>query len=639
MPTETIAGRLVDENGSPLADLVVAAYGLALYARPLANTTTTQNGDFTLTYNRGIADGVYVNVFDGVKRVLYESPLYDDINDPVTGLPATITLNRADVTGWLVTLSTGAPQKLSTTNLVTPIIDNAEAWRALTQTVQEAQGSLRFLIHYFDVERIIVQFDPPYEPLPGKLVPIGFVGTPATGHRLEDEILLANRAPRNVWVWIVINDFPLPLADTAGAVEDYFKKQNDQDPHTVKVARFKVPQVTPMHAKIVVAGQAGGRYKALIPASGLIQEYFDGQAHVIYDPRRGEFNYTNVIEVPVHDVSVSIGGPAVNDLDETIRLYWDDLNPASPMPPIPASSPAGTDPVQIVRTIPANRFTSIPTKGETGILEAYQRAFSEADSYIYIETQYLVESAIGDSLFLALKRKSNLQLIVALNNNVDVPRYLSWQTSLLQKLQRALETIGAGDRLGIFTLWTHEQLSDGGPAKDYMVRNYIHSKSAIVDDNWATIGSANLEGTGLNRAQHIGAFPPFLFNISRGTEVNAVIYNGVGGQPASQTPNQLRRMLWAEHLGFKDGAGNINPTAPELMTKPAAGWLDLWRTRAAERVAALKAAPPTLHPARILPWVAEKDPTDYLDTLGIDTKTIEVLEKVPQFKLSTGQWK
>jgi len=178
MPTETITGRLVDENGSPLADLVVAAYGLELYSRPLANTTTTQNGDFTLTYNRSIFDGVYVNVFDAVKRLLYESPLYDDITDPVTGLPSTITLRQADVTGWLVTLSTGVPQKLSTNNLVTPIVDNAEAWKALIQTVQQSQGSLRFLIHYFDVERVILQFNPPYEPQPGELVPIGFVGTP-----------------------------------------------------------------------------------------------------------------------------------------------------------------------------------------------------------------------------------------------------------------------------------------------------------------------------------------------------------------------------------------------------------------------------------------------------------------------------
>mgnify|MGYP000036989438 FL=1 len=511
MPTETITGRLVDEHGSPLADLVVAAYGLALYSRPLANTTTTQNGDFTLTYNRCIFDDVYVNVFDAVKRLLYESPLFDDITDPVTGLPSIITLRQADVTGWLVTLSTGVPQKLSTTNLVTPIIDNAEAWKVLIQTAQQSRGSLRFLIHYFDVERVVLQFNPPYEPEPGELVPIGFVGTPATGHRLEEEILAANRAPRNVWVWIVINDFPLPLTDTAAQLEDYFTNQNEQSPHTVKVSRFAVPQVTPMHAKIVVAGQTDGRHKGFIPASGLIQEYFDGQAHAINDPRRGEFNYTNVIKVPVHDVSVSLEGPAVGDMDETIRLYWDDLNPGAPMPAIPAQSPAGTDAVQIVRTIPANRFTSIATNGETGILEAYQRAFSQADSYIYIETQYLVESAIADSLLLALKRKTDLQLIISLNTNVDVPGYFGWQKMLLQKLQGAMEAIGAGNRLGIFTLWTHEQSSDGGgPLKDYIARNYIHSKCAVIDDNWATIGSANLEGTGLNRARHIEPFPLFL---------------------------------------------------------------------------------------------------------------------------------
>ncbi len=471
-------------------------------------------------------------------------------------------------------------------------------------------------------------------------MPIGFVGTPATGRRLEEEILNANRAPRNVWCWIVINDFPLPLADTAGDVEDYFLEENERSPHTVKIARFKVPQATPMHAKIVVAGQPSGKYTALIPASGLIQEYFDGQAHAIDDPRRGVFIFPyNVIRVPVHDVSVSLEGPAVNGLDETIRLYWDELNPTSPMPAVPAAGPAGTDAVQIVRTIPANRFSSLPSNGETGILEAYQRAFAEADFYIYIETQYLVEALVGDSLFLALERKSALQLIIALNTNVDVPGYLRRQTTLLQTLQRELEKIGAADRFGVFTLWTHDQTPAGGSLRNRLVRNYIHSKSAIVDDKWATIGSANLEGTGLNRAQHISPFPPFLLNISRGTEVNAVIYNGVAGQPASQTPEQLRRMLWAEHLGFTDAAGKIDPSAGELATKPAGGWLQLWRDRTAARVAALKASPIQLHPCRALPWVSDKDPTEYLARLGIDTTTIDVIERVAQFRLDTGQWK
>lgn len=640
MPTETVQGRLVDENGSPLANLVVAVYAEALYARLLANGTTTQNGDFTVTYTRSVLDdGVYVNIFDPVKRLLYESPFYTDITDPVVGLPKTITLRQADITGWLVTLGRGVPQKLSTQNLVTPIIDNAEAWKALVQAVQLSHGSLRFLIHYFDVGRIVVQFNPPYEPPPGKLVPIGFVGTPATGHRLEEEILNANRAPRGVWCWIVINDFPLPWADTAAQVEDYFIEQNKRSPHTVKVARFKVPQVTPMHAKIVVAGQPSGNYTAFIPASGLIQEYFDGQAHAIDDPRRGERDLTNVIKVPVHDVSVSLEGPAVNNLDETIRLYWDELNPTSPMPRVPAASPAGTDAVQIVRTIPANRFSSLGTKGETGILEAYQRAFAEAESYIYLETQYLVEPAVGDSLYLALERKSALQLIIALNTNVDVPRYVRWQTALLQKLQRELEKIGATDRFGVFTLWTHDQTSAAGAMRDRMVRNYIHSKCAIVDDKWATIGSANMEGTGLNRAQHISAFPPFLLDISRGTEVNAVIYNGVDGQTASQTPEQLRRMLWAEHLGFTNAAGQIDSSTPELATKPAGGWLKLWRDRAAARVAALKASPIQVHPCRTLPWVRDKDPTEYLARLGIDTTKIDVIERVAQFRFDTGQWK
>ena len=55
---------------------------------------------------------------------------------------------------------------------------------------------------------------------------------------------------------------------------------------------------------------------------------------------------------------------------------------------------------------------------------------------------------------------------------------------------------------------------------------YVHSKATIVDDRWATIGSANLNSRGM----------------SHDAELNLSILD-------SDFARALRMMLWAEHLG------------------------------------------------------------------------------------------
>jgi phosphatidylserine/phosphatidylglycerophosphate/cardiolipin synthase-like enzyme len=632
-----ISGSVVDTALPPagIGGLTAAAYfvdPLGVVDDTLIDTDeTTASGSFSLGYDPYVfAPDLRVRVFDPVQRLLYVSPVFPDVTVPVLTLPAPIALNRADVQGWLVTGGTGTPQLLTTGNTVTMLIDNAAAWGALTNSVKMATGSIRLLLHYFDVKNVILAFNPPYGPTPS-----GYVGVPATGDRLEELLLQANRS-RSVPVWLVINDFPLPSpVDTADFVENYFRKQNSVSPHTVRVARFKVPMVAPMHAKVAVVEEAG-RTRGFIPASGLIQEYFDDRSHSVDDPRRGSMGITNAIRVPVHDVSVVVEGPAVNDLDRTVRLHWDVLRPASPMPPLapfPSPTPATPVAVQVVRTLPANRFAPPLHKGEQGILEAYQRAFLNVTDFIYIETQYFTEPALADSLILALRRRPAVVLILLINNKVDVPFYNGMQQRLVRRFLSQVASDGAAARVGAFTLWSHERA--GTPSRDRIIRNYVHSKTALVDDHWATIGSANIEGTGLNRAQHIDWLPETYTAINRGGELNLIVFDGLDGLPSSPFPAELRRNLWAEHLGY------ASPTHPDLVNRPAGagGWLTLWTGRAAAKVAGLKASPPSVHPARILPWQPQKDPEDFLEALGIDVTPLTVETEVRDFDLTTGNWK
>jgi phosphatidylserine/phosphatidylglycerophosphate/cardiolipin synthase-like enzyme len=673
MANTEVKGKIVDAGGDPVPGLRVIAYDVEVIFDDveLGRDTTSASGDFRITYPANLYGleanpDIRIRIFDPVKRLLYESPIHQDVSDPVLVLSVP-PLNRADIEGWLVTgfdqtrvdgtiIGSGTPQYLSTGNTVKLLIDNSAAWRELTTAVQQTRGgSVRLLIHYLDVENVITLFSTPYDSDSGVAIESEYSGKEAKGIRLEEALLEVNRA-HGAKVWLVINDFPLPWADTATPVELYLEYQNLQNPHTVKFKRFPVPQFAPMHAKVVVVEGVNGK-QALIPASGLIQEYFDGNDHWIDDPRRGTMGFSNFIKVPVHDVSVSFEGPTVNHFDETIRLYWDHVSPSSPIPPLPAfpsPTPATATAVQVARTVPTNVFSTIP-KGETGILEAYQRAFRNAADFIYIETQYFVEDAIADSLVAALedalKRNVELQLIMLINISVDVPFYNKWQTRLVEELLAHLSRIGAGDRAGVFTLWTHAKTTiPPDVIRDRIIRNYVHSKIAIVDDEWATIGSANMEGTGLNRAQHISWLPEGLTSISRGTEVNAVFFNGVDNLPASQIPDKLRRTLWAEHLGYRvltgPDTGNLDPNHPDLLNKPATGgWLQRWTDRAKAKIAALKLSPPVKHAARILPWRPETDPKEYLEALNISKinneprSDLTVETAVRNFDFKKGKWK
>ena len=62
----------------------------------------------------------------------------------------------------------------------------------------------------------------------------------------------------------------------------------------------------------------------------------------------------------------------------------------------------------------------------------------------------------------------------------------------------------------------------------------IHAKVGIVDDKWATVGSANLDYASMDRA----------------IEVNANLLGDADPEDPSDIVSILRRKLWAEHLGF-----------------------------------------------------------------------------------------
>jgi phosphatidylserine/phosphatidylglycerophosphate/cardiolipin synthase-like enzyme len=531
----------------------------------------------------------------------------------------TVDIPVSDLRGLLVTNLRGTVHGLEAANAVTLLIDNEVAWAQVEAGVVAASSNILLQMFYLDVGLVFLRFNPDPPAL----------NVPTTGVRLEDLLLTVNRRTPPIEVRLMIRDaVPAPHpADTEAVVRRFFQANT---PNTVAVRTYPTDLRLPMHAKVIIVDDAIG----YVIGSPFLQEYFDAEAHAVDDRRRGRMStlmgdgiagqFKNSIKVPIHDVSCKIVGPAVTHLRDTFYEHWNRVGPSEG---VSVGAPAGPSPhtsVQVVRSLPGGTFTGLPD-GEKGILEAYLRVFETATQYVYLENQYFLSPDINDGIRLALRNRSSLEFIVLINNRVDLPTYPGLQRQRIGELIAAVTADGTQDRLAMFCLWIHEI---GGPQR--LMNGYVHSKIAIADDNWATIGSANLDGVSMNTSDFSLPFLAFADEHKRATEVNAVFYDGVAGQPASSIPRDLRLRLWAEHLGM---------TEAELVTLPAPhpNWRSLWRAVAQQKLIALRAAPPQITAGRVLPFLSVADPNTFLDRSGVDPKTLNVVKEVPSFDFNTGR--
>src|SRR5207247_428298 len=177
-----------------------------------------------------------------------------------------------------------------------------------------------------------------------------------------------------------------------------------------------------------------------------------------------------------------------------------------------AAEPAAETEVQLLRTVPERIYDALP-RGDFRILEAYTAALRGAQRLVYLESQFLWSPEIVAILAEKLRRPPTdaFRLVVLLpprpNDGADDTR---GELGVLA---------AADDGAGRFFACTLRQRSK--PRKWV----YVHAKFGIVDDEWLTVGSANLN-------EHS------LFN---DTEVNVAFRDASLGR-------ETRIRLWAEHL-------------------------------------------------------------------------------------------
>jgi phosphatidylserine/phosphatidylglycerophosphate/cardiolipin synthase-like enzyme len=609
----SVSGKVVNQSQQGIDGLVVVVrHESGLFPSDLGKDTTKGGGNYTVTISPDhLSDvfgsrelGLYVRtgVLANDKpygRVLHTQTLSDGAGDTVT--VQDITLRAEDVTGWPVSLpGTTNALPVRQGNALLPLVDNILGWGHVAAAFRGAQKEINVMQLGLDMPHGDYKQDATQE---SPEIVLGFPDTfdgpptkatdPTDFPRPERLLLDAAAAGKQVRVMMPDSDNLIEglVMSGTGDVSKYFTAAHS----TAKAVTFLTTGASVVHAKAVLidaVADGGDTTEGILLGSPFEQSYFDSLNHPVYEPRRGSCHGE---PIPVHDVSIGVRGPAVADLQAQYVVHWnkncqssDTMQPLAQAPPAVTVAKDGEylATVQLVRSVNHDTLPGLAT-GEEGVLEAYLRAIENATDYIYFENQYFTSRAIGDALIGALVNKPNLKVILMLNVVPDMPFYPAWQTSLIGRIRS--EAGAAAKRLGVFTAWSHtDNASQHKHANPVIMPNYLHTKTAIIDGKWATVGSANLDGASLDEFQ----FLRIILGVNRNDELNVVVFNDPTAQfPHTDFVDQLRLTLWSEHLG-------IPTDDPRLSSSASSGWLQLWTDCAGAKLQGLVDAPGTVDPSK-----------------------------------------
>ncbi len=235
-----------------------------------------------------------------------------------------------------------------------------------------------------------------------------------------------------------------------------------------------------------------------------------------------------------HDVQALIEGEAVADVEQNFRQRWQEVTNDTLSPQRdPEFQSTWTTPAQIVRTIPAGRYEFSP-RGEFGIRHAYIEAIRCAKRFVYLETQYLWAPEIMEALIFAMNtpRETPFRIVIVLPAKATSGK---WNND--RQVEALREADGGRGIAEVYSLYSSGPC--GGLEPFRHSPTYVHAKVAIIDDEWFTIGSDNLNERGL---------------ITDG-EMNVVAID-------PKLARDFRCALWSEHLALDQtdiaGADPVN---------------------------------------------------------------------------------
>lgn len=241
-----------------------------------------------------------------------------------------------------------------------------------------------------------------------------------------------------------------------------------------------------------------------------------------------------------HDLYIELSGPSVADVHHNFVQRWNEASEryaddgcwgqggsADLMFPTQTPTERGTTMVQIQRTTHQGRYRNGQaavgsysfniSSGERTNFDQYLIAIQSARRTIYMENQYLEVLEIVEALHDALQRKVKVVLLMPAAPVLSPTAYDSSERLAFFEARSAL------GHYSNFTLAGIAGLGADGRRKPI----YVHSKLMLVDDAWATVGSANLHR----------------FSMFGNGELNAAIFS-------PDTVRAFRIALLEEHLAL-----------------------------------------------------------------------------------------
>ena len=242
-----------------------------------------------------------------------------------------------------------------------------------------------------------------------------------------------------------------------------------------------------------------------------------------------------------HDVSLGISGPAVAHVAQYIAGIWNmdyadarqrmirakvqcprlfgnidpDLDPLDPPPETDHAD--GDVPMQVVRTVSRNKkkgrigFRMRPSTVNDGLESAHLELVRDAHTLLYIETQFFRHRPLAEALAERAGQCPDLRLIMLLpaapeeiafddRNGLDSRYGERLQADCIDIVREAF-----GERALFVCPAKRESVANAGRAAvNGAAIIYVHAKVAVADDQWAIIGSANMNGRSLKWDSELG---------------------------------------------------------------------------------------------------------------------------------------
>ena len=380
-------------------------------------------------------------------------------------------------------------------NTVIPYIDGEKAMQRIFDAIVNAQSKVWLTMCFVDVNHVIPSFT-----------------------KSIIEIISDISHNQNIDVRVLAWRSKAKGGDFAGTKEDFkiLKKLNCKAKF-----RWDSNKLGCHHQKIFIVDDK----IAFVGGINMDENHIDSSAHNRREPDS------------THDLFCEIRGPAARDVTDNFVQRWNeateknkkygsypqDAKPGdlSDPPEPPPQNVEGNVNIQVTRTIPANVYPSI-IDGEYSIRESYLNAINNAQKYVYLENQYFFDKVSHYSIIRALIYAAyrGVKIFVILPGKPDFTKLLSFEF---------LKEVKNHPNIYVYTLATSYEVNKQSVVTYGYNDIYVHAKLFIVDDEWYSIGSANISYQSLRTD----------------SEINVAVWD-------PDRAKKLRQDLWKEHLEYSD---------------------------------------------------------------------------------------